>query len=234
MIDKTLWIKRLKEEVVALRNLQIVVSNKKPHEKYLLPTIEFAIYEIVNAVIILEGKNPYLMFDEAYFMNRQVQMHQTFFVYLVVGIEDGLKDISKQKNIQIENSFRKNTKEIVNRIEHECKEPDKIRGELNKILKLGMNQPSFEDCFNSVLKAIPNLSKKFANPAKIYLKGISILRHRGAHPERIFTVNEVKILKQAGFSKAVNDDGTMKMTFEGYKFILGDIIFFFDNIYALL
>ncbi len=59
-----------------------------------------------------------------------------------------------------------------------------------------------------------------------------MLRNKVSHPKKLFTKPEIDRLKDAKLGNAVDTDGNLLMTFEGYKLLIKDAISFFDMLYA--
>ncbi len=84
----------------------------------------------------------------------------------------------------------------------------------------------------AVLTHISSLSEDYKSAVRIYLRGLSILRNNVSHPPKLFSKADRSKLVKAKLGSAIDGRGNFKMTFEGYKLLLTDIIGFFDNVYA--
>lgn len=235
-MTKEEWIKKIKEEIVRIQKIQHILINKKPTYPFLYPTIENAIYAMANLLAYIEEKNPYFtQFDEGYFMNRQIAMHRSFFSDLHIGIENGLEETIKSKKFQVEISKEKKVNNLVKKIKEKLTESSQIEKELKEITSFIPIYPSFNDNLNSVLKNINGLDEQYIKDCRTYFDGFNIIRNKVDHPFHKFTDSEKERLKSAKLSKVVADNGTdFVMTFEGYQFLIEDVIRFFDNINAHL
>jgi hypothetical protein len=234
-MEKADWSKKLKEEIKSVRELQKILRLKNPSHPFLEPLLGNAIGSMIDLLAYVDGKNPfYGEFDEAYFKNRQVTMHRTFISDFHIQTEEGLKEIIKGKGFKVSNSSQKHVESIVNKIIEKLGDVSKIQKELREIASLGAKHPSFNDHLESVFTNVSGIKEEYKVAARIYFHGISILRNNVSHPIRIFSDEERKKLTNAKLGKAVDDKGYFVMTFEGYKFLINDIISFFDNVYSNL
>ena len=235
-MQKEEWIKKIKEGILELQEIQKILINKNPTYPFLYPTIENAIYAMANLLTYIEEKNPYFtQFNEGYFMNRQIAMHKTFITDLHIGIEDGLRKIIKENKYSVSVTRAEQAEGIIEAIKKKIPDASKIGAELQSIRNLGGKHATFNDYLNVVLKNIISLTDTYRNSCRMYFDGISILRNKVSHSDIAFSESEVNKLKNAKLGNAVTSDGKgMVFTFEGYKFLVADIIRFFDNLYARL
>lgn len=234
-LDKNDWAKKLKEEIIALQKIQHILNLKKPTYPFLFPLVENAIYALANLLAYIEGKNSYVVkFHEGYFYNRQIAMHKAFFSDLHTGVEEGLKKITEEKGFKVDIHKKIQAEQIVQRIKGKIRDTSKITKELDEVKELGGKIPTFNDHLNAVLGNIPSLGKTYIQQSRDYFDGINICRNKVSHPSSKFTESEKNRLKTAKLGKVISNEGDMAMTFEGYKFLINDIIYFFDTLYAHL
>lgn len=234
-MEKHLWSQIIHTEIEKLRKIQVVLSSKNPSHPNLIPTIENAIYSLSNLVVYIDGGNPYFPdFDEYYFYNRQGAMHLQFFTNLHTSIDDGLHKIIKDKGFTIEINSQKRVKRIVDSIESKLAETSIIKDELNKISELANKKPFIKDALDTVFDNVKDLDENFIKGFRVYLEGLGICRNKAVHRLEPFTDDEKQRLIKAKLGKVISTDGSMQMTFEGYSYLVNDIIKFFDTIYANL
>lgn len=234
-MNKSQWSQKLKEEIVELQRLQKALLIKNPTYPFLYPTIENAIYAMTNLLAFIEEKNPYFTaFREEYFYNRNIAMHKSFIADLHIGTETGLIEMNKKHEFPILNSSRNRVNSIVERLKKRIKDTSVIKRELEDILNLAGKYPIFNDQLDAVLVNIKSLKVEYVQVARLYFHGINILRNNISHPPRIFTKSEIERLNKARFGNALDKKGNLRMTFEGYKLLIKDIINFFDTLHANL
>lgn len=234
-MEKHLWIPNIKAEIENLRKILIVLNSKNPSYPNLIPTIENAIHSLSNLIVYIDGKNPYFPdFDEFYFYNRQGAMHLQFFTNLHTSIDDGLHKIIKDKGFTIEINSQKRAKGIIESIESKLVDTSTIKDQLNKILGLAGQKPFIYDALGTVFDNVKGLDEGFMKGFRVYIEGLGICRNKAVHRLEPFTEDEKQRLIKAKLGKVISTDGTMQMTFEGYSYLINDIIKFFDTIYANL
>ena len=234
-MDKSHWIKKLKEEIIELEAFRKILIIKNPTYPFLYPTIENATYNMVNLLTYLEEKNPHLIsFHEDYFYNRNIAMHKAFLHDLHSNIEVGLVKIREEQSFPVINSSEKRVKSITERISVKLGNTSIIDRELGEIIDLAGKYPSFNDNLEPVLLNISSLSEDYKKAVRAYFHGLSVLRNNVSHPNKVFSDSERARLVKAKLSNAFDEEGNLTMTFEGYKLFLKDIISFFDMLYANL
>ncbi|GEM_PF-4792059 len=234
-MDKNDWIKKLQKELTNLESFRKILLIKDPTYPFLYPVIENATYAMVNLLTYLENKNPHLIiFREDYFYNRNIAMHYAFIHDLHIGVEEGLMKIINEQSFSVINSSEKKVSEIIENIKIKLGDTSKIDKQLKAIGELAQKHPRFNDNLEAVLKNIKSLNKDYVKAARLYFNGISMLRNNVSHPGKKFTKSEIDRLKQAKLGNAVDSDGNLLMTFEGYHLLIQDVISFFDTLYANL
>ncbi len=236
MIQKDTWIKKLQQELVELQQFQNILPNKKPIYKFLYPTVENAMYNMANILGYLEGVNPHLIkFDEGYFRNRHIAMHKTFFNDLHTGTEEGLRAIIKEQGFVIKISRSELAEGIVDSIKAKIKDTVVIDNQFKKIISLGGRYATFNDYLNVVLNNIKGLDETYKSDCRKFFDGFNIIRNKVSHSEMQLSDSESKKMRDAKLGNALTPDGrNIQMTFEGYKLLVGDIVSFFDYLYARL
>jgi len=234
-MDKNSWVVKLKQDIIELNQLREILVTKNPTYPFLYQTIEDALYSMACLLAYIEEKNPYLLgFREDYFLNRNVQMHTCFIADLHKNTETGLIELITNQKFHCINSLESRVNSIITRLQEKVKDNLSIASELSDIRKFAIKQPSFSDRLECIFKNINGLNRDYVGGARIYFNGISKMRNSVSHPNRIFTEHEIAVLKRAKLGKAVNKDGNLCMTFEGYRYLLLDVINFFDTLYANL
>jgi hypothetical protein len=161
-------------------------------------------------------------------------MNRAFFSDLHIGVEEGLKEVISNQGFIVIVSKHELAKSILQNIEKKLEDTTLISGELNKILRLGGKFATFNDYLNTVLNNIKSLDKNYQSNARAYFDALSIIRNKISHSDTALSESEKKKLKRGKFNNAISTDGSLQMTFEGYKFLLTDIVRFFDNLYSHL
>ncbi len=228
-------IKKLKESIVNLQGIEKILVKKNPNHSFLYSVIGNAGSGMIELLLYLEGKNPYYnQFDDKFYNNRQATMHRVFFGDLHVAVEEGLRKIITEQKLTIITSKVLMANNIVNKISSKLSDMTAIKHELTEIKKLASNHPTFNDYLNTVLNHIKRLSNKYKKASRVYFDGLSIIRNKVSHSDMSLTDIEKQKLKNAKLGNAISKDGLLQMTFEGYKFLVGDVIRFFDTLYANL
>lgn len=228
-------IEKLKKEIKELNNIQKLLGFKNPSHKFLDPTINNAIASMVDLLVYLEGRNPYYKRVNNDFCNyRQTAMHRAFFSDLHIGVEEGLREIIENNNLVIAVSKQKHALTIVQKIRNKIPDTLTVSKELEEILQLAGNYPTFNDFLNTVLNGIASLKERYRIDCRIFFDGMNIIRNKVSHSDFKLSDQEKDKLKKAKLGKVIASDNNLQMTFEGYKLLLGDIIRFFDTLYASL
>lgn len=234
-VQKEYNIKKLREQIVVLGKIHKVITNKKPSLVFLSPTIGNASAMMIELVIYLEGSNPYYSsFDQDFYNNRQAAMHRGFFSDLHIDIEAGLNQIIIDNNFTICISKRDSVEKIIKNITEKVKDIEDLSTEIGNIKRLAGNHPSFNDYLNTVLNSIQKIDKAYKVECRSYFDGLSILRNKVSHSEMLLSEQEKEKLIKAKLGKSIGSDGKLQMTFEGYQYLIIDIIHFFDKLHASL
>ncbi len=232
-IQKEDVIKKLKKSIAELQIIQEILLRKKPSHSFLMTVIGNAVSSMVELLIYLENKNPYYKeFKEEFYNNRQASMHRTFFGDLHVAIEEGLRKIILENGLEITNNKYEQAKNIVKKITIKLVKIEIISQELKEIVELVSNRPTFNDYLNAVLNSKKTLSNTYKKECRTYFDGLNIIRNKVSHSDMSLTEEEINKLKKAKLGNAVSKDNLLQMTFEGYKLLIGDVIRFFDRLYA--
>lgn len=228
------YIIKYKAAIIDLTAIQNVINYKIPSFHFLFDTIGNAGFSLTNILTYMEGKHIYYKeFTGEFFNAAQASMHRQFFADLHTGVEAGLIQIIKNKNVQIEISKKKRAESIVKRIENKIADISIISKEIEDIKKLVVNRPAFNDHLDTVLKAT-NLSEDYKKSSRSYFEALSIIRNKVSHSDMTLTDGEKTKLKNGKLGNAIGSDGLLQMTVEGYKPLITDVVRFFDNVHTNL
>lgn len=232
--DKRLWVITLALKISELQDLQKILNLKNPNLPFLAPCLENAIYAMTCSLAYADKKNSLLpKFRVKYFKNRQITMHRTFLSDLHTNTEEGLRRIIKSQRFRVENSGRNKIEGIIDKIKTKTGTID-LTDQIESLSRLASTRHSFPDYLDCVLKNISGLRDQYRKDARLYFEALSIARNKVSHSDMTFTDAEQEKLRIAKLSKMIDVRGRLQMTFEGYKLLLGDVIRFFDNLYANL
>lgn len=230
------FITKIKKEIKELKTIQQIMMVKNPTYPFLDPVINNVMISMVDLILYLEGGNPYFKNPTKEFSNyRQIGMHRIFFSELHIAVEEGLRNMVKDQNFQVKINKQELAKNIVECIKQKLKCISLIiLPEMNKIIRLAGKSPTFNDYLNAVLDNIPSLETKYKLEVRIYFDALNIIRNKISHSNMELSELEKTKLIRAKFKNAITPDGQLQMTFEGYKFLINDVIHFFDNLNAHL
>lgn len=232
--DKKLWIATLAIEINELQSLQKILNLKNPSLPFLAPCLENAVYALTCSLAYVDKKNILLpKFRVKYFKNRQITMHRTFLRDLHSNTEDGLRRIIKSQKFKVENSSKNRIEGIIVRIKTKAGVVN-LSAEIEDLQKISGNRYSFPDYLDCILKNVSGLKNQYRKDARFYFEALSIVRNKVSHSDMTLTNNEHEKLRVAKLGRMINSRKQLQMTFEGYRLLLGDVIRFFDNLYANL
>lgn len=231
-MNRAAYSLKLKQEIAGLQRLQRILQKKIPYYDFLEPLIGNAIATMADLLCYLVGKNPYFTeVNEPFFHNREAAMHRTFFSDMHVATEDGLRKIIKEHDFEVLVNKIEQAKSIVKKIETKVVGHTVIASELKEIMILVGSHPTFNDYLNSILNNVKGLDKEYKHSCRVYFDAVSIIRNKVSHSDMTLSENEKTKLIGAKFKNAISKNGELQMTFEGYKFLIADIVQFFDAIY---
>lgn len=229
-MDKKWYSDKIYKEIHRLKKFEKIITIKKPSYWFFEPAIGNSAASLADLLCYLEEKNPYYIgFNEAFFNNRQRTVHRTFISDLHSNTEDGLREIIKNQDFQVEINRKNQAESIVEKLR------DRLSSsEIKKILDLGGENPTFNDHLHAVLRNTKNLDSSYKKQCIIYFDGINILRNKISHSDMTLTEEEKIKLGKAKLGNAIAKDGKLQFTFEGYLPLLIDHVKFFDNINVAL
>ncbi len=228
---KTNYINKIKQTIKTLDSIQLIITKKTPTYLYLTNTISNAGYSLTNILIYIEGKHPYFSgFDDMFLINTNALMHRTFFSDLHISVENELKKmINNQNLLPVEISRNKNIDSVLLEINNNINNIKSIR----KVLEtFKIKTPQFGDYLNTALMRVPNLEPQYKKDARCYFDALTIIRNKVSHSDMHLSEIEINKIKKGKLGKVIAKDNTLRMTFEGYEYLIRDIINFFDKLYS--